>query len=72
MNRMRAPRKRFGLQVICKNLATLQLDVYTPRNINVAYAMIESHAAAHGRGWLYKIEDWTAGSTWEPIWLENI
>lgn len=64
--------RTFGLQLICKHVETLLIERFTPRNVDIALAMIEGHAAANGRGWIYKIEDWTRGSRFEPIWIENI
>ena len=65
-------RLRYGLQLRCIEVSTRRMELFTPRNLDVALAMVEGHAFAHGRGWEYRIEDLTRGSTFEPIWMENI
>lgn len=65
-------RLRYGLQLRCIEAATRRMELFTPRNLDIALSMVEGHALAHGRGWEYRIEDLTRGSTFEPIWMENI
>lgn len=65
-------RKRYGLQVIAIHEETHRMEQFTPRNLDVALAMVEGHALAHGRGWRYWIGDYSQKSEMEPIILENV
>lgn len=65
-------RRKFGLQLLCIELKTHRIEQFTPRNRAVAFAMVEGHALEHGRGWEYRLEDWTHGRRTEPIRLANI
>lgn len=60
-------RPNYGLQLFCINPDTYRIDHYTPRNVNVALAMAEWHSRTHRGYWLYKIQDYTPHSKFEPI-----
>ena len=66
------PDLNFGLRLRCIEVATHRMEIYTPRNLNIAIAMVEGHALSHGRGYEYRIEDTTPHAHFDPIRLENI
>lgn len=53
-------RRTYGLQLIVINADTRELLQLTPRNLNVARAMAEGHAALHPMGhYIYRVEHWS-------------
>lgn len=59
---------RLNLKVV--NISTYQMEIFTPRNLDVALAMVEGHAVTHGRGYSYSIEN-PADPSFERIYLAN-
>lgn len=55
-------RRKYGLQLFAINPATREIRQFTPRNLNIAKAMIQGFAADAGDGMEYRIEDWSAHS----------
>ena len=45
------------------------MEQYTPRNLDIARAMAEIHAATHDGYWIYRTEDWSLHSDHTPeVW----
>lgn len=64
-------RRRYGLQLQGVNKETHEMVWYTPRNLIVAFAMAEEHAATAMGPWLYKINTYGAGWATEPIMFDR-
>ena len=63
-------RRTYGLQLQCVQDGTHRLDWYTPRNLDVATAMVEEHCLCHNGYWAYKIF-FFGNAAWEPIILDT-
>ena len=62
-------RRKYGLQLVCIQPASHRMEQYTPRNLDIARAMAESHAATHDGYWIYRTEDWSLHSDHTPeVW----
>lgn len=64
-------RGRYGLIVSCTHIETLRMMRFTPRNTDIAMNMVKMHAEAFGKGWRYRIEDWS-DDNFDPWMWENI
>ena len=62
---------RRDIQLKCIEIATMKMEIFTPRNKDVALAMVEGHAATHGRGWEYRIEFLRPGDHRDPMRFWN-
>lgn len=65
-------RRNYGLQLVIINPATYEMEHYTPRNMNIARAMAETHAWMHqGTYFLYKVENYSPGHRGWPTWWDT-
>ncbi len=59
-------RRSYGLQLQAIQNGTHVMDWYTPRTLDIALAMAETHSDSHSGDWVYKILFFGNGA-WEPI-----
>ena len=60
-------RRKYGLQLQCIDQDTYLMKWYTPRNLDVAFAMAEVTAATDPRRWLFKILRFRGTQADDPI-----
>lgn len=60
-------RRKYGRQLQCIDQDTYQMKWYTPRNLDVAFAMAEVTAATADRRWLFKILNFRGTTADDPI-----
>lgn len=52
-------RRNYGLQLHITELQTFRLERYTPRNLDIAFAMVDIHRQRHHGEYVYRILDYS-------------